>query len=163
NNHRAMRYSYVEDTSNPGFEHRSINTLGGAEINTIAPGVMGATVVGGGDDNLTGSASPSTVTNNFGRMVRGSLKTAYGGPDGGGESESGGRVWVRGRRLQQQSHRVLRHCGGRNLQHGLEQPDLYRRGDRQHGQRLRRHCSGRAGEYGTGLAQFRGRQQCQGS
>ena len=38
NNRRAMRYSYAEDTATVGQEFRSINVLGGSQINSISNG-----------------------------------------------------------------------------------------------------------------------------
>lgn len=80
NNHRAVQYTYMEDTSSsdPTFHHRTINVLGGADINSIAPGVRGATIVGGGDDYFTGTDYPNMVTDNFGTVVGGSLNRADG-------------------------------------------------------------------------------------
>jgi hypothetical protein len=80
NNRRVMQYTPLEDTSDPdaSLHHRTVNLLGGADINTIAAGVMGATIVGGGDDYFTGFDNPNTVTNNFGTVVGGSLNTADG-------------------------------------------------------------------------------------
>jgi hypothetical protein len=80
NNRRVLQYTPIEDTSDPDADlhHRTVNVLGGADINTIAPGVMGATIVGGGDDYFTGFDNPNSVTDNFGTVVGGSLNSANG-------------------------------------------------------------------------------------
>ena len=77
NNHRALRYSYAEDISSPGFEFRSINILGGSEINTIAPGVVGATIAGGGSDSFTGNDNPNSVVDSFGTIGGGGGNIAH--------------------------------------------------------------------------------------
>ncbi len=75
---RAMRYQYAEEISNPNtnFQYRSINVLGGSEINTINAGVIGATIAGGGLDYLTGTDFPNTVTRDFGTIGGGLGNTA---------------------------------------------------------------------------------------
>jgi hypothetical protein len=80
NGRQAMRYSYAENTSVPGSEYRSINVLGGSAINSIAPGVVGATIGGGGQDNFTGTGTPNQVTADFGTVGGGSDNTASGNP-----------------------------------------------------------------------------------
>lgn len=80
NNRRVMQYSYFEDLSgsDPTFQHRDVNVLGGSEVNSISPGIYGATIVGGGQDYVSGSDYPNTVTNNFGTVVGGALNRADG-------------------------------------------------------------------------------------
>ena len=78
NNHRAMRYSYAEDTVNPGGEFRGINVLGGSEVNSISAGVTGATISGGGQDKFTETDAPNTVTANFGAIGGGLLNLTNG-------------------------------------------------------------------------------------
>jgi hypothetical protein len=80
NNRRAMQYTYAEDVSDPdpNYQYRSINVLGGADINTISPGVIGGTIVGGGSDYFEGFDNPNTVTGEFGTIVGGSLNIADG-------------------------------------------------------------------------------------
>jgi hypothetical protein len=80
NNRRAMQYTYVQDISDtdPDFHFRSINVLGGSDINSITAGVIGGTIVGGGQDYFTGTDNPNTVTANYGTVVGGSLNQANG-------------------------------------------------------------------------------------
>lgn len=80
NNRRVMQYTYFEDLSNANtdFQFRVSNLLGGSEVNSIAPGAYGATIVGGGQDYVTGFDNPNTVTDNFGTVVGGSLNQADG-------------------------------------------------------------------------------------
>ena len=88
NGRQAMTYSYAENTAVMRQEYRSVNTLGGSEANSIAAGVVGATIAGGGlsyfDINNYG-VSPNTVTADFG---------AIGG--GNGNSVSGNAATVAG-------------------------------------------------------------------
>jgi len=55
NGHRAMQYSYAENTN--GADFRSINVLGGSDNNTIGSGVQGATIAGGGQDFFDSNTS----------------------------------------------------------------------------------------------------------
>jgi hypothetical protein len=76
NSHPAMRYSYAENTSSPGFEYRSINTLGGSEVNSIAAGVVGGTIAGGGQDYFSINDAPNQVLFDFGTVGGGFANTA---------------------------------------------------------------------------------------
>jgi hypothetical protein len=58
-----MRYSYTESASS-GF--RSINALGGSEINEITAGVIGAAIGGGGFDSVSGTDLPNLISADFG-------------------------------------------------------------------------------------------------
>jgi len=80
NNRRVMQYTYFEDLSNANtdFQFRVSNLLGGSEVNSVTPGVYGATIVGGGQDYVTGFDNPNTVTDHFGTVVGGSLNQADG-------------------------------------------------------------------------------------
>jgi hypothetical protein len=78
NGRQAMRYSYAENTASPGLEYRSINVLGGSDINSIAAGVVGATIGGGGLDFFTQTDAPNQVTQDFGTVGGGSGNTASG-------------------------------------------------------------------------------------
>jgi hypothetical protein len=73
NGRRVMRYQYMESGS-----YRSMNVLGGSEINTIGVGVAGATIAGGGADFLTGTDSPNRIFGNFGTIGGGIFNTASG-------------------------------------------------------------------------------------
>jgi hypothetical protein len=53
NGYRAIRYTFAEDLF--GFPYRSINTLGGSNVNEIETWVVGATIAGGGRDNIDNS------------------------------------------------------------------------------------------------------------
>ncbi|MBC7528464.1 MAG: tail fiber domain-containing protein [Chthonomonadaceae bacterium] len=79
NNRRAMRYVYAENTIDPNNKYRSMNVLGGSEINLIGAGVVGATIAGGGLDNFTGTDQPNHVTANFGTIGGGYSNIASGG------------------------------------------------------------------------------------
>ena len=61
-----MRYDYAENTytSGPfnGLTYRSINTLGGSELNTITNGAVGATIAGGGRENVGAALLPNTIS-----------------------------------------------------------------------------------------------------
>lgn len=100
NNSRAMRYRYVEDTSVGGFEFRSINILGGSDINSIGGEVKGATVAGGGRDYFTLTDDPNSVTADFGTVSGGSGNTASGAHatvgGGDGNQASAGTATVAG-------------------------------------------------------------------
>jgi hypothetical protein len=99
NNHRAMRYQYVEHTSNPGNEFRTINVLGGSEINSITPGVFGATISGGGSDSFSGTDKPNQVTANFGTVGGGTDNTItdnFGTVAGGHRNQASGFAFVGG-------------------------------------------------------------------
>ena len=83
NNHRALRYAYAENT---GAGFRSINILGGSELNSIDAGVVGATIAGGGYDDFVNSDLPNrvgadfgTISGGYGHTVLGSRSTIGGG------------------------------------------------------------------------------------
>jgi hypothetical protein len=78
NNRRAMQYRYAENTATAGQEFRSINVLGGSDLNSIAAGVVGATIAGGGKDNFDGTDYPNRVTANFGTVGGGYVNLASG-------------------------------------------------------------------------------------
>lgn len=77
NNRRVMRYSYAENTATAGQEYRSMNILGGSELNSIAAGIVGATIAGGGSDYFSGTDYPNSVTANFG-TVSGGINNSAG-------------------------------------------------------------------------------------
>ena len=78
NNRRAMQYQYAENTASAGNEYRSINVLGGSELNSISAGVVGATIAGGGYDSFTLSDAPNRVTADFGTVGGGIGNIASG-------------------------------------------------------------------------------------
>ncbi len=61
NNQRALRLE-------PNAAAGAPNLIGGAELNFIAPGVVGATIAGGGATNYFGSASTNSVAADFGSI-----------------------------------------------------------------------------------------------
>ena len=73
NGHRGVQYLYAENTGNA---FRSVNVLGGSEINTVGSGVTGATVGGGGLDYFSGTDYPNRVTGDFGTVGGGYGNTA---------------------------------------------------------------------------------------
>ena len=84
NNHRALRYAYAENTT-AGF--RSVNILGGSELNSIDAGVVGATIAGGGYDDFVNSDSPNRIGADFGTISGGYSHTVLGSRStiGGGQ------------------------------------------------------------------------------
>jgi hypothetical protein len=73
NNHRATRYSFADNSS---FGNRSVNVLGGSEVNSIADGAAGATIAGGGgQDAFSGVGSPNRVLADFGSIGGGFSNT----------------------------------------------------------------------------------------
>jgi hypothetical protein len=80
NNRRAMHYRYAENTAHldSGFHYRSINILGGADINEIGAGIAGATIAGGGRDNFMATDEPNRALDNFSTVGGGSGNTADG-------------------------------------------------------------------------------------
>lgn len=56
----------------------SVNVLGGYSGNFIAPGVVGATVSGGGAGNFNGTSRPNRATNDFATVVGGRNNLAGG-------------------------------------------------------------------------------------
>jgi len=81
-----MQYQYAENTA---ISSRTINVLGGSEINSIGAGVVGATIAGGGVDYSTGTDSPNIVNSSFGTIGGGFGNTS--GPYatvGGGTSNT---------------------------------------------------------------------------
>lgn len=86
NNRRAMQYQYSENIPS-GF--RSNNALGGADVNSIVAGVVGATIAGGGKDVFSGTDSPNQVIANFGAVGGGIGNTAGDSATvGGGEANT---------------------------------------------------------------------------
>jgi trimeric autotransporter adhesin len=69
NNRRVLR---IEDKVDTGNTYHTVNVLGGAAINNIEAGVIGATIAGGGQDNNSGLDSPNDVRGNFGTIGGGS-------------------------------------------------------------------------------------------
>jgi hypothetical protein len=78
NGHRAMRYSYAENTTPLIAHYRSINILGGSEVNSIADGVVGATIAGGGKDYFDLPDVPNRVMADFGTVGGGANNIASG-------------------------------------------------------------------------------------
>jgi hypothetical protein len=100
NSRRAMRYQYAENTSDMINKYRSINALGGSEINSITAGVVGATIAGGGYDDFSFTDLPNKVTADFGTVGGGQDTTASGRNatvgGGSGNTASGGPGTVGG-------------------------------------------------------------------
>ena len=63
------------------------NLIGGAVVNFVAPGVLGATIAGGGAANYAGLEFPNSVAANFGSIGGGTLNTIQ---ENGGYSTIGG-------------------------------------------------------------------------
>ena len=80
NGHKAMQYSYAFGA------YQSINSLGGSEINSIAAGVVGATIAGGGANgnpntisNSSGNGDFSTIGGGYNNTVTGNASIIAGG------------------------------------------------------------------------------------
>jgi hypothetical protein len=98
NNRRAL---LLEDRTDAGNTFHAVNVLAGAAINTIAAGVVGATIAGGGLDTNAGTDSPNDVRGSFGAIGGGSgnfidavLSATIGG--GSGNIVQGNRSTVSG-------------------------------------------------------------------
>lgn len=91
NNRRAVRYQYAENTATAGSEFRSINTLGGSEVNTIAAGVVGGTIAGGGKNGFNGTNAINDLRGDFGFIGGGlnNLLFDVGGVVAGGSNNIG--------------------------------------------------------------------------
>jgi hypothetical protein len=71
------------------------NVIGGSSSNSVAPGVIGATVAGGGATNFSGTPYPNSVNANFGFIGGGALN-AIGANGGSGTIGGGGANQVQG-------------------------------------------------------------------
>jgi hypothetical protein len=77
NNRPAMRYTYREDIAVTNFEFRSMNVLGGSDINGISSTVMGATIAGGQLNSASGTYS--TIGGGYANQAAGDQTTVAGG------------------------------------------------------------------------------------
>jgi hypothetical protein len=73
NSLRGMRLDFANVETSPDIYDSSINVLGGSWLNAISAGVVGATIAGGGDNNLDASDQsvtpyPNTITGDFGTV-----------------------------------------------------------------------------------------------
>lgn len=84
-NLRVMRYAHAANAS-----FRSMNVLGGPDVNSIAPGAIGATISGGGQDTFVGADYPNRVDADYGTIGGGlgNLVSAPGGVIPGGASHT---------------------------------------------------------------------------
>jgi hypothetical protein len=79
NNGRAMRWEAVRDVYDifNGYDYAGINVIGGHETNYVHPGVVGATIGGGGYfDSFTNSSPTNGVTDLFGTVGGGASNMA---------------------------------------------------------------------------------------
>jgi len=83
NNQRVLRLESVNDG---GFAHPVVNVIGGYVSNSVAAGVDGATIAGGGGSDINFGWVPNTVITSFGTIGGGFGNTAGGlaGTIGGG-------------------------------------------------------------------------------
>jgi len=91
-NTRCMRYEHASNGT-----YHGINVLGGASINAIQPGVIGATIAGGGEDHLFGTDYPNDVTADLGTIGGGAgnlVTSPYATVGGGSSNTAGGLVAV---------------------------------------------------------------------
>ena len=81
---RVMRYELTTAGDGP-------NVVGGWSGNSVATGVVGATIAGGGNPDFFGNARPNQVTNNYGTVSGGIGNTAEGehATVGGGRENAG--------------------------------------------------------------------------
>jgi hypothetical protein len=97
NNTRALR---LEPTVNDADHAGIVNVIQGAEVNSVPPGVYGATIAGGGAANLFGFQQANSVTADFGTVGGGSFNAAGGNSatvgGGSGNTASGGGATVGG-------------------------------------------------------------------
>jgi hypothetical protein len=69
---RALLVEFAGDSDDPGTEPDGApNIVGGSQINFVAPGVVGATISGGGATNLFTLAYSNSVFANFGAIAGG--------------------------------------------------------------------------------------------
>lgn len=72
NGARALRLENNGDGSDPGTTPDGApNLIGGSAANSVAAGVVGATIGGGGGTNVSGVKSPNTVAADFGTLAGG--------------------------------------------------------------------------------------------
>ncbi|HEV2391596.1 MAG TPA: hypothetical protein VG146_04445, partial [Verrucomicrobiae bacterium] len=76
NNLRAMRYRVLTDAA--GVFSNAPNVIGGSSVNLTAPGVVGATIAGGGGNDTNGNVYVNTVGADFGTVGGGYANTAGG-------------------------------------------------------------------------------------
>lgn len=81
NGHQAVQFAYAENTVT---QYRSVNVIGGSEVNTVSAGI-GQTIAGGGLDSFSGTDFPNTVTGDFGTIGGG-----YGNSSGIYSTVAGG-------------------------------------------------------------------------
>jgi hypothetical protein len=69
NSERALRLEYTGDSDDSGTTPDGApNLIGGASNNLVEPGVVGATIAGGGAVNYDGDASPNVIRSHFGAI-----------------------------------------------------------------------------------------------
>ena len=67
NNQRALRIENNGDGSDPNLlPDGAMNLIGGSPANAVSPGVVGATIAGGGATNQNGTAAPNTIASDYG-------------------------------------------------------------------------------------------------
>ncbi len=69
NGERAGRFEFTSSSEGP-------NIILGSRVNRVSPGVVGATISGGGDADDFGNANPNTVISRFGTVGGGAANTA---------------------------------------------------------------------------------------
>jgi hypothetical protein len=77
NNVRALR---IEPTTNDAKHTNAVNVIGGAPVNYVAPGVVGATIGGGGATfvNGPGNRASNSISSDFGTISGGYVNTIQG-------------------------------------------------------------------------------------
>src|SRR5207244_164216 len=74
----GLRVFRVEPNSNDGTHSNTFSVISGSPANSIAPGIFGATILGGGAENYLGFPLGNSVTADFGTVVGGGANTASG-------------------------------------------------------------------------------------
>ncbi|HEV2434433.1 MAG TPA: tail fiber domain-containing protein [Verrucomicrobiae bacterium] len=89
NNLRALR---LEPTTNTSFASGAVNVIGGSSANIVVPGVLGATIAGGGAPYYFGGGTENMIADNFGTIgggVNNEIQSnAYESTIGGGNANS---------------------------------------------------------------------------
>jgi hypothetical protein len=96
NNVRVMRFRL--NTDGGGFYTNSPNVIGGSSVNTsVNTSVVGATIAGGGGQDVNGNSYANKVTANFGTVGGGDANTASGYTAttvGGGENNTASSLYA---------------------------------------------------------------------
>jgi hypothetical protein len=76
NSYRCLQLSDAIRSAGGSNYWQSVNVLGGHQLNSITPGVIGATISGGGEVYYPSTQSPNVVTDEFGTIAGGASNQA---------------------------------------------------------------------------------------